>query len=822
MSLRPGALERIGLLSAGRVSFHQPPDRPSASGDSGYPRRIFEGEPLSFAGKEIPYLRFVPCPMSRFHAKTLEAFSRAAGEAPEAPEARLAPEAPEARLAVPIQAQTLYDMVFPNPELPPQAALDPPPGAEGLYLSHSTQKSLAEAPESWKTSAGVRLEKLSGGVPLISGAFLRLENSGPKKPPALESYSAKYARLGRDVLEILSNGPGKILVYHHRVRMSGILLTQALLEENGFVGENAPVTPTTRCAICGTPKSKHTAAAAARTWAKAHDFRPARYLVVHSEVDRATIERRIVKFNAWSNRDGGEFRVLAGSKIIREGFDLKAVRYELIASLPTDISTLIQVFGRAVRRGSHAALPQGEREVRIRIYVSVGAGGGPGGGQSLELARYAEKMEDYLLIQKVEGAIRRHAIDSAAAAPPPRATIDGLPYRPLLSRGELQRLPQSTESFTARGYGEKEVRTLSEAILALFETRPVWTYEDLWAAVREPGRVKNLAVDPASFSEESYALALDATAASGKRAYPGGARTKVCRVGRYYVRAFLRPDGRPVLDVESYVRPEGSAQDIKVDVTSYVESSQAQKNFATRFGAFLAEYGGGKDIREILLAYDAGFHYALLRGLVAKSLPDSDAKGAERTLARAAALYRRYKVLVSGSDVARAPKAKAFARNPPKGAELCGYVALESVKMYDAATGWYDVPRQAFNLGDRYRENSTVVGYMERKGARLRFKVRPPLQDISRELAASATPDVRLVSRGAVCETRARAEQESLAQKLRAAPASQLARMSSGQLCEAISSALLGREEAARASAKGMASGLRWFYLFNERLPPIT
>ena len=74
----------------------------------------------------------------------------------------------------------------------------------------------------------------AGAPSLISGAFLDLE---PKAgaPPGIAAYSAKYRRLGADILDIVAGGPGKILVYHHRVRMSGILQIQELLEMNGFI-----------------------------------------------------------------------------------------------------------------------------------------------------------------------------------------------------------------------------------------------------------------------------------------------------------------------------------------------------------------------------------------------------------------------------------------------------------------------------------------------------------------------------------------------------------------------------------------------------------
>jgi len=846
-SLLPGALDRIGRFSAGRVSFLLDTDEAS------YPRRIFEGESLPNPlrpGSDIAYLRFTPCPMAPFHERTLARMLglRAEGAADA--------ERQTARAAIPANAYTLYDMAFPNPEFAPDAA-----GSEdayGLYLSAETPVKLATAPSEWRSAAGVTVESLEGGqrvragVPsLVSGPFLSLGR--PKAPPGMEAYSAKYQALGSDLLKIVGGGPGKAMIYHHRVRMSGVLLIQEMLTTNGFLDETSAPSPSTVCGVCGVAQRAHTAEAAAATWAGAHGFAPARFVTVHSEVDRSVLERSIARYNAQTNSEGFEYRVLVGSKIIREGFDLKAVRHQLIASPPTDIPTLIQVFGRAVRKGSHAALPEDQRDVRIRIYVSTAGAATRGEGLAPEVVRYAEKMESYFLTQEVEKAIRRYAIDAfinygrMVAADPSlleAPNIDAIPYSPAVTRAEALREPEKVATFEAYGYGDREVETLKAVVRALFETQPVWKYEDLWAAARS-GRVRGVAQNPESFSEAGFALALDTLGlhtpfVRRENARPAGSDPawQISRVGEFFIRTPAEPGGQPILDIESYVRDNTALASVQIRVADYVQTSRRVANFAVRLAEFETEFGAaGSRIEDCFARYDADFHYAFLKAIVEGCAGSNDsfsakvgqkAVSAGTPVARAVDLYTRFKVLVLESDVAASPEAKRLMRTArpfrANGTALVGYVGETSVRLYgDGHGGWYDIPRKALKLGARYAENDEAVGYVERRGGSLRFKVRSPIH----KLSSANVRDARSLARGGVCETRPRAEQESLALRLQAftkgqLPEATLKGYSGTDLCEAIRLKLLALEEASRGHKEGMQNGVRWFYLFNDRLPTVA
>jgi len=187
--------------------------------------------------------------------------------------------------------------------------------------------------------------------------------------------------------------------------------------------------------------------------------------------------------------------------------------------------------------------------------------------------------------------------------------------------------------------------------------------------------------------------------------------------------------------------------------------------------------------------------------------------------------------------------------------------------MYDENNAqWYNASRADFDLGRRHHENDIVVGFVVSLGpsesasgetfaaasAEARFKLRPPVQNLRAEAvdrAAVKQGDIRNLARGAVCETRPREELMVYVRRLREAAghtgvtweggsanalAAQLdfaakydraARKrfpSAGDLCGALRLYLLALEESARAPATGMASGLRWLYLFNDRPPTVA
>jgi hypothetical protein len=830
--LREGALERIAHLAAGRVSFLLDADVGS------YPKRRFEGEEVP----GIPYLRLTLCPMSPFHSRTLAREQELAGAKPES--AGLAPG-----------AYTLYDMAFPNPDFAPGAA-EADPASYGLYLSGETPVKLEHAPEDWQTAAGVIVEKgaeagVAAGTYVITGPFLHLG--------ALPAYGTKPAQVVAEAVAAIRAGPGKIMIYHHRVRMSGVLLYQEALRMNGLADETSAPTDATICSVCGIPRGGHGGTPHEGTPHEGstregtphegtpHDYTPARFVMAHSDIDKISMIRSLARYNAPTNLEGYQYRILVGSRIIREGHNFRAVRHLLVASLPTDYPTMIQVYGRVVRKDSHADLPAEQRDVRIRTFVSTFANG----RVSPELQRYIDKGREYLVIQEVERALRVYAVDgfanfdrvrTALQTGPGgefRPSLDALPYTPLVGPEYSIGGPFWSPSghpggltFEAYGHGEREVATLAAVCRVLFGARPVWTYTDLWGAVRS-GAVQGVNYDATLFAEGNFALALASLARPA-----GDPLSVVVRAGEYYVRAGARPDGSADLDVESYVRAQRPLARVSIRLADYLRDARSGENFAVRLRAYEHEFLGdeSRPLELSLVEYGASFHYALLRKLILAG--GAGGRRVTRDDGRVADLYRRFRIAITVADASTPAASRAY-RGPPfpqaEPGALAGFITPESAVLCGPGEEWYNVSHSDFAIGRRHAENNIVVGFVVSVGesprtdldnpfaafaaasTEAKFKIRPPMQKLR-----SAGGDVRTLARGAVCETRPRKELEAYARSLHSASAHGGALLSANDTCDTIRLRLLALEAAARAPVDGMMNGVRWVYLFHDRPPTIS
>src|SRR3546814_2455515 len=69
------------------------------------------------------------------------------------------------------------------------------------------------------------------------------------------------------------------------------------------------------------------------------------------DMDEKLLHYSLEKFNSNDNVYGDYAKIFIGSKKIEEGLDVKSVQHLFIASMPTDIPSLIQVIGRVYRKG---------------------------------------------------------------------------------------------------------------------------------------------------------------------------------------------------------------------------------------------------------------------------------------------------------------------------------------------------------------------------------------------------------------------------------------------------------------------------------------
>ena len=721
--LLPGALEKISMVMLGRVSFLFDTD------SSAYPQRIFMGE--SFP--DIPYLKITLCPMSKFHKDTIvHEFGKINIRSLQA------------------DSYSLCDIAFPNP------ASD----EFGIFKSGGFVQTLSSAPAEWREQVGLEMKsgKYLGtlsGTQGPSGMFLHRKNIG--------KYSGKYEKLLELILSIMRGDTGKIMVYHHRVRMSGVLLLQEMMRVNGIIGEDDMPTDNTLCAICGYThasddsddsweKNKHLVAKSNPKFQdpkfQDHKFEPCRFVSIHSDADKTQIERSIVRYNSRDNLHGNRYRIMIGSRIIKESYNFKAVKFQIICSLPMDIPTLIQIFGRIVRRNSHSDLSPDERTAKIWILVSH-AIDEKTRENFLEYSRYVDKLMEFGVIQEVERSMRSTAVDMYAnyskilAAYPNIEnipTLESLPLKPIFTEkdiGDVSDLKKDT--FYAYGHSQEEVSIVKSIVSALFRIRSVWKYEDLWAAIKNK-QVKSIAYNPDAIMEPNFALALfelteynPVIRRKGRSAENTG-MLSVVFVDPYYIR--YEHDSEEGFDYESYMRRNNCEElaDMGLKLSEYLRMIQSE----TKIDAALSKITELYDPIDLCLIDEkVSFHESVMIAEITKSveIPIDMLE-----------MYHDYGLIIFGEDV----KDVQLIRDGSRHRGPIGYVRQDSIRIYDRdSSEWYLLPRNSIEFiakMSRRQENDMIVGFIEGL-----FKIRPPIHKI---ITDGSKKDIRTLNRGAVCVTR--------------------------------------------------------------------
>ncbi len=254
-----------------------------------------------------------------------------------------------------------------------------------------------------------------------------------------------------------------------------------------------------------------------------HRFIPARFVMAHSDIDKAQMEHSLERFNSPDNIDGSQFLILVGSKIIKESYDIKALQNEYIISKPDNIPTFIQIRGRAVRKGSHLGLPPENQVVRIKIFTTClptkqETGLDKGTYKlSYEEEKYKEKVAAFQVIQKIEKVIHENAIDAFINHEKIQRTMSDdplgpLPYTPAnasKANSKELRLDQLTLSTFNIHHARREVEIQKSIIKRLFiELSSVWEYSDLLETVRNPPVNYETEINTALFSEENFIIAM--------------------------------------------------------------------------------------------------------------------------------------------------------------------------------------------------------------------------------------------------------------------------------------------------------------------------
>ena len=121
-------------------------------------------------------------------------------------------------------------------------------------------------------------------------------------------------------------------------------------------------------------------------------------------------------FNQGSNMYGDIIATLLVSETGAEGLDLKNIREVHILEPYWDMARIIQIQGRAIRKGSHEDLPETDRDVKTIIYTSVPNKEIVGKStfketDSIDITFLNRAIKKYKLIKQFETAIKEISIE---------------------------------------------------------------------------------------------------------------------------------------------------------------------------------------------------------------------------------------------------------------------------------------------------------------------------------------------------------------------------------------------------------------------------
>lgn len=461
-----------------------------------------------FIGESIPgidYLKFIRCPMSDIHLRT---YKQVFGD----------------RLTIDNDATYLTDFVLPDPTLPKPFDKN----AIGLYSGESVKTKLFNAKKEWNDKIGIKYYKEGD---YITGKMLKRET--------LPIISGKYAKMLDTLFNNIKHSKGKTFIFHNYIHMSGILFIEQVLKYNNIIGENDEITNDTLCSICMQKKKHHSVSqlynienqnlesieqnSQPKSQNKKHIFHPLRFGIAHSKIDKISITNTLEKFNNTNNIDGRHMMILLGTKLLKEGHSMNSVRNVMIMSRPDNISSLIQIMGRALRIKAHIRLPPKDRNVNIYLFTSsIGVNSK---SLSYEEEKYRQKVESFKVIQEIERIMNNVAIDKFfnydtiwGKLKGHRGELDILPYdkydglsitKPNAAIND-NIIPLNKVNFSTFNvyYQKKTVKTLIYIIKRLFiEVSQVWTYDDLLRAVKFP--VFAIEINTRDISVELFNIALN-------------------------------------------------------------------------------------------------------------------------------------------------------------------------------------------------------------------------------------------------------------------------------------------------------------------------
>lgn len=708
--LREGALATIKWAFHGKVSFVQDVNPKQ------FPEMIFRGCEFIIktdvdnfkAGDKFPYIKVVRSKMSSNMQSALNEIVEGRVEEESEEPVDYETLSPYSFHRIAPSKYTIFDGVFPNPERP----------KSGIYTLLELNR--------LKGENNPLIEFKSDNTKVPSGEYLDYDNIGQWFP--------KY----KDLLDILRAAVGeKCMIAHPKVSMSGVLLIQELLLHNGMISKNMDANDTTVCSICGKIRKTHKSSTD-------HKFMPVRFLMAHSEMDKKEIEENRNLFNQASNINGELYKIFIGSKVVMVGFTFKEVQHFIMCSFPFNFTSLKQFIGRAVRKFSHDRLPAAKRKVNVHLLVTT-VGKNPKDVHSPEEYKYIDKVSSYLSIQKIEKVIHEGAVDASInrsiimSDELKKTFTNGANFNSIyfeadvkLEDRKLEELTLST--FYAYKFYMNEIRWITFIVKRLFCMNPVWSYGDLWDAVKSPPF--GVEFNPNLFAEGNFVHVM--IKLTGDNIFcnvplesnihntfdnnhsiiiKNNNAFKIEQIGNLFILfEYDRKNNSTYINPNSYILNNYVEYNDVIEFNDFVEQTQKSKQFDSMFALTTQMFAEGKlSPYYILVELSQMFQIDLIKDIIEHNRRDEMSK-------YIANLYYKLDVMIED-----------------KNGKFVGYKIRS--KKYTWSAGW----REEFEE-EKIKPMHDIIGYCEDVDYfTAKFKIKTK---------SKGAKDKRLEDRGIVCETK--------------------------------------------------------------------
>jgi hypothetical protein len=252
----------------------------------------------------------------------------------------------------------------------------------------------------------------------------------------LKHFSTKFHRALKKInrLTCFKKGAKTAFIYSNLVKV-GIDIFEQVLLQNGYLEfkedlSTYQINPDTVCYYCGiqhkfhndfekhkTKSEENSSSNYKKSECKPHTFYPATYITVTGKAGDDTADvipeekKKILDevFNNIENKEGKFLKLILGSKVMNEGISLYNTAEVHILDVYFNFGRVDQVIGRAIRWCSHyKQMSEQNPFPHVNVYkyvVSIP------NGMSSEEELYRKAEQKYLLIKKLERAMKEIAID---------------------------------------------------------------------------------------------------------------------------------------------------------------------------------------------------------------------------------------------------------------------------------------------------------------------------------------------------------------------------------------------------------------------------